>query len=162
VILINFDGKIKGDSQLDKHTDWVNITSAQLGVGRSISSSGSGKDRDLSTPSFSEVSISKHTDVASTELFAQAIYGKKLCEKAVIHFVQTSGEGASQVYMEWEMHEPIISSFSISSGGERPDETVTINFTKVLMKYSQFDSGGKQVQATPKGWDLKTGKPFNG
>ena len=159
MILLNFEGKIKGDSQQDEHKDWINLHSLQLGVGRQITTSGAGKDRDTSTPSFSEVSCTKSSDIASNELIAQSMYGKKICDKAEVHFIQTGGEGADQVFMKYELYEPIISSFSISSGGERPLESFAINFTKVIQKYSQFDAGGKVTQATDKGFDLKTGKP---
>ncbi|MGA7982386.1 MAG: type VI secretion system tube protein Hcp [Chromatiaceae bacterium] len=159
MILLNFEGKIKGDSQQDGHTDWINLHSLQLGVGRGITTSGAGKDRDTSTPSFSEVSCTKSSDIASNDLFAQSIYGKKICDKAEVHFIQTGGEGADQVYMKYELYEPIISSYSLSSGGERPMESFAINFTKIIQKYSQFDSGGTVTQATDKGFDLKTGKP---
>ena len=53
MILLNFDGNIKGDAQQAGHEDWINLTSINAGVGRAITVSGSGKDRDTSTPSFS-------------------------------------------------------------------------------------------------------------
>ncbi len=159
MILLDFEGTIKGDAQQSGHEDWINLTSIQRGVGRTITTSGSGKDRETSTPNFSEVSCSKDADIASNEIFAQAIYGKKISEKAVVHFIQTGGEGADQIYMELELYEPIISSYSSSSGGERPMENFSISFTKIVQKYTQFDAGGTQTQATDKGFDLKTGKP---
>jgi type VI secretion system secreted protein Hcp len=159
MILLDFEGVIKGDAQQTGHEDWINIDSLQLGVGRSITVSGSGKDRDTSTPSFSEVTCTKSSDIASNEIFAQATYGKKICDMAVVHFIQTGGENAGQVFMEYELYEPIIASYSVSSGGERPAESFSINFTKIIQKYTQFDAGGEQTQATDKGFDLKTGEP---
>ncbi|NEV63987.1 Hcp family type VI secretion system effector [Thiorhodococcus minor] len=159
MILLDFEGVIKGDAQQSGHEDWINLTSIQLGVARTITVSGSGKDRETSTPNFSEVACSKDADIASNELFAQSIYGKKICDKAIVHFIQTGGEGADQVYMEYELYEPIVSSYSISSGGERPMESFTVSFTKIVQKYTQFDAGGTQTQATDKGFDLKTGTP---
>lgn len=159
MVLIDFDGTIKGDSQQADHEDWINLTSISLGVGRSITTSASGKDRETSTPNFTEVAYTKDTDIASNELFAQATFGKKICEMAVVHFIQTGGEGADQIYMEYELYEPIITSFSLSSSGERPMENGTISFTKIIQKYTQFDAGGAQTPADDKGYDLKTGKP---
>ena len=159
MILLDFEGVIKGDAQQSGHEDWINLTSLTLGVTRTITTSGSGKDRETSTPNFSEVACTKDADIASNEIFAQSIYGKKICDKAVVHFIQTGGEGADQVYMEYELYEPIVSSYSISSGGERPVESFSLSFTKIVQKYTQFDAGGTQTQATDKGYDLKTGKP---
>jgi len=159
MILLDFEGAIKGDSQQDGHEDWINLTSVSLSVSRAITTSGSGKDRDTSTPSFTEVACTKEADIASNDILAQSAYGKKICDMAVVHFIQTGGEGADQVYMEYELYEPIISSYSASSGGERPSESFTISFTKLIQKYTQFDAGGTQTQADDKGYDLKTGKP---
>lgn len=159
MILLDFDGVIKGDSQQSGHEDWINIWSLNLSVARSITTSGSGKDRDTSTPSFTEIACTKESDIASNDLFAQATYGMKICDKAVVHFIQTGGAGADQVFMEYEIYDPIISSYNVSSGGERPTETFTISFTKIIQKYTQFDAGGSQTQATDKGYDLKTGMP---
>ena len=47
MILMNFDTQIKGDSVVEAHENWITVDSIQLGVGRSISSSGGGKDRDV-------------------------------------------------------------------------------------------------------------------
>jgi type VI secretion system secreted protein Hcp len=162
MILLNFDSKIKGDSVQKDHDNWINLHSIGHSVARVITTSGAGKDRETSTPSFSEISCTKATDIASNDLFAQAIYGKKICDKANVHFLQTGGEGATQVYMELDLHEPIVSGYTVSSGGDRPTESFTISFTKIVQKYSQFDAGGAVTQADPKGYDLKTGEPFNG
>lgn len=158
MILLQLTG-INGDSTIEGHTNWISIDSCQWGVGRGIGTAGSGKDRDTSTPSFSEMTFSKPTDIASTQLFAQATYGKKIGDKATVKWLQTGGDGGNQVYMTLELHEPIISSYSSSSGGDRPSESFSINFTKFIFKYSQFKQGGDKVDADPKGYDLKTGKP---
>ena len=90
MILLNFATAIKGDSTVDSHTDWITVDSLHWGVGRAISTSGVGKDRDTSNPSISEVVITKSMDVASTDLFSQATCGKTL-GKGTIHFIQTGG-----------------------------------------------------------------------
>ena len=160
MILLDFEGSIKGDSQQDAHEDWINLTSVNLSVSRMITTSGSGKDRDTSTPSFTEVACTKEADIASNDILAQATFGMKICDMAVVHFLQTGGvDEGHQVFMEYELYEPIISSYSASSGGDRPSESFTISFTKIVQKYTQFDAGGTQTQADDKGYDLKTGKP---
>ena len=160
MILLKFETVIKGDSTVEKHEDWINIDSFQLGVGRSISASGGGKSRDTSNPSFSEATLAKSTDLASSDLFFQAICGKSL-GKAEIHFVQTAGvdTAGAQVYLKYELQDAIVSSYSLSSGGERPSESFSLNFTKITKQYDDF-SGEKKVTGTPKKWDLMANKTF--
>ncbi|WP_347988900.1 type VI secretion system tube protein Hcp [Methylomonas sp. AM2-LC] len=156
MILLSFATEIKGDSTVDAHTDWITVDSLQWGVGRAISASGQGKDRDPSNPSFSEVTLTKSMDVASVDLFSQATCGKSL-GTGKIHFIQTGGSDAkSQVYLEIELAECIVSSYSQSSGGDRPQESVSINFNQLVMKYSTFKDGKTVVAGAFKGYDLKT------
>lgn len=158
MILMKFGTAIKGDSNVADHIDWITVDSCQFGVGRSISSSGGGTDRDVSNPSFSEVTISKSTDKSSTELQYQAIQGKSLgtCE---IDWVQTGADGKSQIYYMVRLHEAIVSSYSLTSGGDRPSESVSINFTKATYQYDQF-TGDTKATGDKKGWDLEKNEQF--
>jgi type VI secretion system secreted protein Hcp len=158
MILLNFSTKIKGDSVVEKHEEWISCDTVQLGVGRSISSSGGGKDRDVSNPSFSELVITKSSDIASPELYYQAIQGKSL-GKGEIHFVNTGAEGTSQVYLMIELQDPIVSSYSASSGGDRPTESFTLNFTKISYQFDVFD-GNTKIAGTPKKWDVMANKTY--
>jgi type VI secretion system secreted protein Hcp len=154
MILLKFDVPIDGDSTVTGHDKWITIDSMQFGVGRAITTSGVGKDRDTSNPSFSEVTMTKSMDVASTDLFMQAVCGKSLT-KATIHFIQTGGADAKgQVYLEYLLHDPIVSSYSVSSGGDRPSESISLNFNQIQTKYTVFTEGGTPTAGTQKGWDL--------
>ncbi|MES2069605.1 MAG: type VI secretion system tube protein Hcp [Pseudomonadota bacterium] len=153
MILLKFGTTINGDSIVDGHDKWITVDSLQFGVGRSISASGGGADRETSNPSFSEVTLTKSTDVSSADLFMQAVCGKSL-GKAEIHFLQTGGaDKKQQVYLKIELEEAIVSSYSTSSGGDRPSESFSLNFTKVSYQYDAF-SGDKVTTGTAKKWDL--------
>lgn len=144
-------GKVKGDSAIAEHTDWITCSSFQFGVSRNIKESGGGKSRDTSNPAFSEVIISKSTDMASADLFFLGTGGKSQ-GKAEIHFIQTS-EGKSQVYLKITLEEAIVTSYNVSSGGDRPMESFALNFTKITYQYDDF-SGDKVTTGDAKKWDL--------
>lgn len=159
MILLKFGTEIKGTSKIDGHTDWIQLDSVQFGVGRAISSIMGGGDRETSNPSFSEVTCTKPTDVASPELFMQAICGKSL-GKAELHFLNTGGsDKKQQVYLTVELEGAMISGYSASSGGDRPSESLSINFTKISYKYDTFD-GEKIKTGTPKKWDLQVNAAY--
>ena len=159
MILLQFKGDvIKGEAKVDGHTDWINVDSFQLGVGRAISQSGRGSDRDTSNPSFSEATFSRSTDKASPDLFFQAVCGKSLGE-AKIHFTQKAEADKEQIYLEFILGEPIVSSYSISSGGDRPTESFSLNFVKISKKYTAF-SGSKVGDQPEFKWDLAMNKTY--
>ena len=152
-------GDIKGISEIDAHKEWVEVDAVQFGVGRSISSASTSGDRDTSNPSFSEVTISKPMDIASADIYAQACSGKaKPGSKCELHWVQTSGtDEGGQVYFKLDLIEPLVSSYSMSSGGERPSESFSINFVKIEYQYDSF-SGSTKTTGTPKKFNLGTNK----
>jgi type VI secretion system secreted protein Hcp len=154
MILLKFATPINGESTVAAHDKWITVSSIQFGVGRGISSVGGGGDRETSNPSFSEVTLTKSMDVASTELFMQAVAGKSL-GKAEIHFIQTGGDKVKvQVYLTIELEDVLVSSYSMSSGGERPSESFSLNFTKISYNYDKFD-GAVVTKGTPQKWDLE-------
>jgi type VI secretion system secreted protein Hcp len=154
MILLNFDTAIKGDSTVASHTDWITIDSLEFGVGRAITASGGGADRETSNPAFSEVSLTKSMDKASVDLMMQAICGKSL-GKATIHFIQTGGADAKgQEYLEIILGDAIVSSYGASSSGDRPGESFSINFDGFQMKYNTFSEGGTVKAGELKGWNL--------
>ncbi len=157
MILLKFEKEIKGEAKVDGHDGWINVESVQLGVGRSITQSGSSATRDTSNPNFSEITLSRQTDRASTDLFIQAACGQSL-GKAEIHFLQVAGADKSpQVYLIYELSDVLVSSYSISSGGEKPTESVGLNFTKIQTQYNAFD-GAKVTSGAKKGYDLAVNK----
>ena len=158
MILLDFAGQIKGDSKVEKHEGWITLDSLQFGVGRSISMSGGGADREVSNPSFSEITFSKSTDMSSADLFYQAVQGKALGD-AEIHFIQTGGTDSTQPYLMVTLVDAVVSGYSASSGGDRPSESVSLNFTKITFQYDAFD--GKTITTgTPKKWDLMANKAY--
>lgn len=159
MILLQFKGDaIKGESKIESHKDWISVDSFQLGVGRAITTTGLGSDRDPSNPSFSEATFHRSTDKASPDLFKQAVHGQSLGE-AKIHFLQTAAGDKTQTYLEYVLGEPIISSYSISSGGERPTESFSLNFVKISKKYTAF-SGSKVGDQPEFKWDLALNKTY--
>jgi type VI secretion system secreted protein Hcp len=149
-------GKIEGEVTAEGHVGWVEINSLQLGVGRAISTPvGSTSKREASAPSISEVTVSHSTDKASTALFQESLIGKG--DKLNFHFVSTD-QGQLKNYLEYEMENAMVSGFSLSSGGDRPTESLSFNFTKITFKYIPSDLDSTSKSPFSAGYDLTAGK----
>lgn len=158
MILINFAKQIKGQSTVDGFKDWINVDSMQLGVGRHIAlQSGGSAKRESSSPSVSEVTFSRSSDMASPELFFQACGGVSL-GTCTVHILQVV-ENKPQVFVTILLEESMISSYSLSSGGDNPTDAVSVNFTKISYQYDTFD-GKKVTTGTAKKWDLSQNKSY--
>jgi len=123
---------IKGDVTAAGHEGWIELNSCQWGVGRGISSpTGASADRESSAPSVSEITVSKATDCSTTKILNEAYQGEG--QKVVIDFCKTDA-GNLEVYMELTLEDCLVSGYSLSSGGDRPSESLSLNFTKIEFK----------------------------
>lgn len=158
-IFMNYDG-IPGDATSGGHEQWIEISSFQWGVGRGITSAtASAADREGSTPSVSEVVVSKDSDSSSPNLLRAALgFGPGAEGKTVkIDFCKTNTD-QPEAYLQLELTNTLVSGYSTSSGGDRPAETVTLNFTKVA--YNAIAMGPANEQGGPDRleYDLSTQK----
>jgi len=153
-IYLQIEG-IKGNVTAKGHEDWIDISSIQWGVGRAISSSvGTAADREASKPSISEVSVTKLMEESTPLIFTEACVGK--AKKVSIHLC-TTGTETIDTYMEYDLEDCMISGYSMSSGGDRPSESISFSFTKLMMKYIPYDKAGKAMSPLPAGYDMAAG-----
>ena len=147
---------IKGNVTAEGHKEWVEVQSFQFGVGRAIGSPvGNAKDREASAPSISEITVSKVMDPASPYLFTESVIGKG--KKCKLHFCRVSS-GNLETYAEYELENVLVSGYSVSSGGDRPTEQVSLSFTKVIYKYIPWKEDHAKDSPHPAGYDLAAGK----
>ena len=144
-IYMKFGDAIKGDVTSKGHENWINLSSFQWGLGRGISSSqGSAENRTATGASVSEVVVTKALDNASGDLLQEMLKG--LLDKDVqVDFTEVKD---NNVFMTYKMTNTGISGFSSSSGGDRPTESVSLNFTKIAITNTKKDAQGNNTPNT--------------
>jgi type VI secretion system secreted protein Hcp len=154
-IYLKYDG-IDGEATHEKHKNWIDVASLQFGTGRGISTpAGAAANREASQPSISEVVITKQLDGASPKLFTESVTGA-VGKKVEIHLVNTGNPG--NTYVEYVLTNSLISGYSVSSGGDRPTESISINFTKLEFKFTPFDDKNKAGTPVTVNYDLTSTK----
>jgi type VI secretion system secreted protein Hcp len=113
------------------------------------------KNRESSHASVSEIVITKTTDSASPKLFTESASGAK-GKKVEIHFVSTGDPGLT--YLQYTLDDTLISGYSVSSGGDRPSESISLNFTKVEFKMTPYDDTNTAGTPITVNYDLATAK----
>jgi type VI secretion system secreted protein Hcp len=156
-VYMNYKG-IDGEVTTSPYQKWIEIHSFQFGVGRSISMpmGGGVSKRESSNPSVSEITITKDTDSTSPKFMEQALVGK-MDSDVKFAFVRTKTGGETEAYLEFTLSNCAVSGYSMSSGGDRPNESISINFTKVEQKYTAYDLKGSGTP-TAVTYDLETRK----
>jgi type VI secretion system secreted protein Hcp len=156
---MKYDG-INGDVTEEGHKDWIELGSVQFGVGRSIggTASGAAKGREASLCNVSEITVSKPGDSASQDLMREAMIGAVPGKTVKLDFCTTGQGDQAETYIKLELEECMISGYSLSSGGDRPMESLSLNFTKILYSMAQGGTGGKLEMPKTGYFDLRTAK----
>jgi len=153
-------GSIAGDVTESGHTGWIELNSFQWGVGRGVSTAtGSGEDREASSPSVSEITVTKDLDKASIKLLTEAYQGDGGGDGATVQidFVRTAA-GAQQIFLTVTITDVMISGFSWSSGGDRPSESLSLNFVKITNNFIPMGPDGKPGNGINVAYDIGLAK----
>ena len=126
-IFMQFQG-ITGDVTAKNFVGDIEINSFQWGVSRAINGLGTG--RVLGMPSLSEIVITKMLDKASPTLVNDLLTGVSTPE-VDFFFVNNTARASQMTYAEYKLQNVLISSYSVSSGGDRPTESLSLNFSKI-------------------------------
>ena len=134
------------------HENWIEVSSLQWGVGRAIASAvGRSADRESSQPSISEISVTKLMDESSPDLFTEACTGTG--KTVTIDFCKSGA--AVEEYMQYELENCMISGYSVSSGGDRPTESISLSFTKITMTLTPSEIDGELGDPIVAGYDMQ-------
>jgi type VI secretion system secreted protein Hcp len=153
-IYMNVDG-VPGDVTAAGHESWIEVKAFEWGVGRGITTPvGGTKDREASAPSVSEICIKKDSDIATAALLRKALTGDGVTVK--FDFCMTGTQ--IQPYYQFELTNVLISGYSLDSKGERPIESVSLNFTKIQFTDIEVSDKNDPGSPTRVGYDLATGK----
>lgn len=154
-IYMKFPG-CDGDVTETGHTNWIELHGFQWGVGRGISSVvGSSAERESTAPSISEVTVSKENDVATGKLMQEALSGHG--QEVQIDFTRTFKD-QQDIYLTLMLTNTIISGYSHTSSGDRPSESLSLNFTQVQFTTQQMSADGTTGSPDHVTYNLSTAK----
>lgn len=157
-IYMQYNGDaIKGDVTSEGYQNWIDISSLQFGVGRAISAAtGSMSNREVSMPSVSEVVVTKMMDASSALLLKESFAGSE--GVSVILAIVRTGKDKPEEVGRISLENVLVSGFSISSGGDRPSESISLSFAKIEFDLKGADAANKNGTNVKVGFDLAAGK----
>ena len=145
-------GSIPGDVTTEGYKDWIELNSFQYGVGRSVSSGAGGNTRESSAPNISEIVVTKHFDKASAKLYQDSVAGT--FDTKVEIKMNTTTKTKTETFLTFELTDCGVSSYSLSSGGENPMESLSLNFLKVMVTPTPLDKSGQIKKGDVVSYDL--------
>ena len=115
-VYLQIDG-IKGESTDDKHKDWIECKSVQLGrdASRRSATASTGGGHTAERCEHKEIMVSKLADLASPILLQTCSAGKTI-PKAKLEFMRADGQGERIKYFEIELENVLIGDVSPAVG----------------------------------------------
>jgi type VI secretion system secreted protein Hcp len=131
-------GSINGAVTTEGFTNWILLNSFQWGAARAIGTAARGStSREHTEPSLSEVTVTKQTDVSSPKLLLESVAGE-LNNTVTLKFTTTT-KGKVETFLTFELTDCGVSGYSLSSGGDIPTESLSLNFTKISNTFIGMD-----------------------
>lgn len=150
-MFLKLDG-IKGESKDHKHKDEIHIESFswganQTGTGAAGGGGGAGKVH------VHDISITKHVDASSTDLFLDCCNGKHIPSGVIT--VRKAGEKPLE-YLIVKLTDILISGVQLAGhGSDLLSESITLNFAKFSIDYTEQKPDGSGAAPKTMGWDVK-------
>jgi type VI secretion system secreted protein Hcp len=150
---------IKGESNDDKHKDWIECTSVIWSVLQPKSATAStGGGHTAERCEHGDLVISKLADLSSPVLLQTCSSGKTI-SKARLEFMRADGQGQRIKYYEVELENVLIGAVVPSlQAGQLLTEHVSLKYAKVKWKYTQQKVAGGTGGNVAGGWDLSTNR----
>jgi type VI secretion system secreted protein Hcp len=128
---------IKGSVTVEAFKDQIEFQSFQWGAGLGVTAPRGGS-RTSSEPSVSEIVLTKTLDKASEGLFKALLKGEPIGTGTISFTAASAGEAVA--YVQVELEKIIVSGYSLSTGGDLPSESLSLNFTKFDWCYTDRDA----------------------
>ncbi|HEX5341914.1 MAG TPA: type VI secretion system tube protein Hcp [Duganella sp.] len=157
-VYLYIDG-IKGESNDDRHKDWIECRSVSFGVEQPKSATAStGGGHTAERCEHRDIVISKLADLSSPILLQTCSAGRTI-PKAKFEFMRADAQGERVKYYEIEIENVLIGAVSPAvEEGDILSEEVALKFSKIKWKYTQQKISGGAGGNTSGGWDLATNR----
>jgi type VI protein secretion system component Hcp len=140
---------------LNTDADPSPVLSVGLGITNTQSATGGGGGAGKAA--FEPFGVLKPIDKLSPKLMLATATGKHYPKATIEIFGEGGGSGGNPPILTWELTDVFLSSFSFTTGGDQPCDTVTLSFSKVCSIFEGVDDAGKPTGKVEECYDFKKG-----
>jgi type VI secretion system secreted protein Hcp len=157
VLLMKMDPPIDGTSTMEGYAKQIELLSFSHGVAMQITGDISNTERTSGKPNHQDFTITKYLDQASPKLNEACCKGDNFTSVEVV--VARNDKGAVLPLIKYTLKNVVLSSVSIGGGGgDKPVETVTLNYNHITWDFTTQKSEGAKEGHVDTKWDLAKNK----
>ncbi|PYS51605.1 MAG: type VI secretion system tube protein Hcp [Acidobacteria bacterium] len=135
VIILDMGKDVTGESSLSDYAGKMELLSFSHGVAMQITGDLSNTERTSGKPNHQDMTVTKYLDAASPVLAQSCCQGKGFPQVDIV--IGRNDSGKVIELMRYTMKNVLISSISIGGGGgDKPVETVTLNYNDIAWKFT--------------------------
>ncbi len=153
VLILDLGSTIKGNCQITGYADKIIVLSYSHSVSIPMQGDVANTERTAGRPVFSEMSLQKMSDLATTEMYKACSQGSKLGTAKL--YVGRVENGKFMNFLTYEMSNAMISNVSTSGGSGIPSDSFSINFTALKCDYTQQQSDSTAKGTGTWNWSLE-------
>jgi type VI secretion system secreted protein Hcp len=158
VLILDLGTDIKGNCTIDGYADKIIVLSFSHSANMPLQADSAQAERTIGRPVISEMSFTKMTDLATTEIYQFCVKGTPI-PTAKLHVGRLEGSsGAYMSHLEYTLTNVLISKISTSGGGGTPSDSFSLNFTAITCDYKQQQASAAAKGTASWGWDKATVK----
>ena len=155
VIILDMGKDVTGESSLTDYAGKMELLSFSHGVAMQITGDLSNTERTSGKPNHQDMTVTKYLDAASPILNQSCCEGKAFPEVCLIMGRNDSGKVSEM--MRYTMKNVLISSISVGGGGgDKPVETVTLNYNDIAWEFTSHDPEVGMKGVVNGSWNLAT------
>ena len=155
-MFLKIDG-IDGEAVDEAHSDWIDVLSVEWGAMRTpprVNLARPQRDAMRKRPGrvkYGDITLTKSYEKSSPKLAEACAKGTHI-PKVSLEWTTSEADGSR--YMRVELQDVTISSYGIDATGDRPMESISLNYAKVKTTYIPQDERGK----LDSGWKVEEGE----
>ena len=151
-IIMDMGADVKGESTRGGYAGKIELLSFSHGVAMQVTGDLGGSERTSGKPSHQDMTVTKYLDSASPVLNQSCCEGKMFPQVDIV--IGRDDHGAVAELMRYTLKNVAISSISIGGGGgDKPVETLTLNYNQISWNYSAQRQKGDGSEGK---WNLST------
>lgn len=142
---------IPGDVTAQGFQNDIQLDSFHFGSTRTISSPTGTGDRTAGAPSVSDLDVTKLMEKSSVPLVNKLLTGNTIPKMEI--FLTKNQNGKLFTFAHYTLENVLISAYSVSSGGDRPSESISFNYGKLQTEFFPQNADGSTGQPIAFCWD---------
>jgi len=154
-IILDMGPDVRGESKLEGFAGKMELLAFSHGVAMQVTGDFGGPERTSGRPQHQDLAVTKHLDSASPLLNQSCCEGRVFPQVEIIALRADAGHFTE--VLRYTLKNVLISSISVGGGGgDRPVETLTLNYTQIGWKYSAQKPDGGGAEGS---WNLAANRP---